>query len=87
MNCNAKTMLKVAAALGAPLALAYFALPGAQAFIVASAPILLALICPVSMLIMMFVMKDVNGRKTDGKTGSANPEPPTGAHGVGIDKA
>lgn len=57
MNCNFKTMIKVAAGLGLILAAAYFALPAAQAWVLASAPVLLALVCPISMLLMMFMMK------------------------------
>lgn len=68
MKCDLKTMLKTAGVLGLALAVVYFVVPAAQAFIVASAPILVALICPVSMLFMMKAMngspKD-DGRKTD----------------------
>lgn len=57
MKCNSKTMLSVALALGLAGVIAYFAFPAAQALIVASAPLLLALICPISMLVMMWAMK------------------------------
>ena len=74
MNCDLKTMLKVAVALGLALAVAYFTLPAAQAFILTSAPILVALICPVAMLLMMLGMrgnkKDENPRPRQGKAGS-----------------
>lgn len=52
MKCNPKSMVTLAAALLAVLAVSYFAFPAAQGFIVASAPILLTLICPVMMLTM-----------------------------------
>jgi len=68
MNCDLKTMLKVAAALGVGLMVAYFALPAFQALVLASAPILVALICPVAML---FMMKGMNGNK---KVENAKPE-------------
>ncbi len=74
MKCDLKTMLKTAGVLGLALAVIYFTVPAAQAFIVASAPILVALICPVSML---FMMKAMNGSpKDDGlKTDEAKAAP------------
>lgn len=57
MKCNLKTMVTLAAALLAALAVASFAFPAGQAFILASAPILLALLCPVMMVVMMLTMR------------------------------
>jgi hypothetical protein len=57
MKCNLKTMATLAAALLAVLGVAYFAFPAVQTFIVASAPILLTLICPVMMIGMMWTMR------------------------------
>ena len=57
MHCNFKTMIRLTAGLGVILAVAYFALPEARAWLLASTPILLALVCPVAMLAMMFAMK------------------------------
>ncbi|MEO7850896.1 MAG: DUF2933 domain-containing protein [Rubrivivax sp.] len=57
MKCNLKSMATLAAALLAVLAVAYVAFPAAQAAVLASAPILLALICPISMIIMMLTMR------------------------------
>ena len=75
MKCDAKTMLKTAAGLGLALAVAYFTLPAARMLILVSAPILLALICPVAMLLMM---RNMNGsRKDDG----AKPDKTTPAPG------
>ena len=75
MKCDSKTMLKTAIGLGIALAVAYFTLPAARTFILASAPILLALICPVAMLLMM---RNINGsRKDDG----AKPDKTTPASG------
>ena len=72
MNCDLRTVIKLALGLGAALAVAYFALPAAHAFILASAPLLLALVCPIAMVLMM---KGTNGsmnveraRLGDGKT-------------------
>ena len=62
MKCDSKTMIKVAVASGLALAVAYFALPAAHAFILASAPFLIALICPVAML---FMMKSMNANRKD----------------------
>lgn len=72
MNCSFKTMAKVAAGLGLIATAAYFALPGAQAWLVASAPILLALVCPISMLLMMFMMK---GKGSAGASKAERPHP------------
>ncbi len=56
MKCNTNTMLKTAAGLAVMAGVVYLAVPTAQAFVLASAPILIALICPISMLIMMKMM-------------------------------
>ena len=79
MKCDAKTMLKTATGLGLALAVAYFTLPAARTLILASAPILLALICPVAMLLMM---RNMNGSKKDdgAKPDKTTPSPgPLGA--------
>ncbi len=65
MNCSLKTMVKLAAGLGAILAVVYFTVPAAQALVLASAPILLSLICPVVMLVMMFTMRGNTGVAAD----------------------
>ncbi|ABE45407.1 DUF2933 domain-containing protein [Polaromonas sp. JS666] len=62
MKCDSKMMVKMALGLGVGLAVAYFALPAAQVLILASAPFLAALICPVA---MFFMMKGMNGDKKD----------------------
>ncbi|TBR72410.1 MAG: DUF2933 domain-containing protein [Burkholderiaceae bacterium] len=68
MKCDSKMMVKMAVGLGVGLAVAYFALPAAHAFILASAPFLVALICPAAML---FMMKSMNDNKKDE---SASPD-------------
>lgn len=65
MKCNLKTMAALAAALLAILAVAYSAFPAAQAFILASAPLLVALICPVVMAVTMLTMRG-HGRGATG---------------------
>ncbi len=57
MHCNVKQMIKLGAGMVVALALAYVTLPGAQAFVIASAPILLALICPLTMVVAMIAMR------------------------------
>lgn len=74
MHCNARTMIKIAAVLGGILAVAYLALPDARELVAASAPVLLALICPISMVIMMLTM-----RKSGGAESSAPAKPPQGS--------
>lgn len=66
MNCSTNTMLKVATGLGAILGVAYFAFPAAQTMLIASAPYLLLLICPISMGVMMLMMKGTGERKSNG---------------------
>lgn len=68
MNCNTNTMIKVAAGLGVALGVAYFAFPAAQILILAYAPLLLALICPLSMVAMMLMMKGPGGGKRNETT-------------------
>lgn len=62
-------MIKVAGVLGGLLSVAYLVFPEARELVAASAPILLSLICPVSMIIMMLMM-----RKTSGTQPSAPAE-------------
>lgn len=74
MHCNARTMIKIAAALGGTLAVAYVALPEAREFVAASAPVLLALICPISMVAMILMMRNPGSAET-----TASAEPPNAA--------
>lgn len=53
MKCDTKTMVKTAIGLGLLGVIAYFALPQFRGFIVGISPFLLALACPLSMIIMM----------------------------------
>jgi len=55
-----KTMAKAIAAVVVMAIIAYVALPGAREFVIAFTPILLALICPVMMLGMMWMMRGNN---------------------------
>lgn len=63
MKCT-NTMLKTAAAMAVVAGVVYFTVPGAQALVLASAPILIALICPISML---FMMKMMNSKSTEAR--------------------
>lgn len=74
MKCDSKMMLKTAAGLGIALAVAYFTLPAAQALILASAPVLLVLICPVTMLLMMRSMQ-VSKKDDEAKPDKTTPSP------------
>lgn len=53
MNCNRKTLINLALFVGAALVAAYFALPQFHTLILGMVPIMLALLCPLSMLFMM----------------------------------
>lgn len=90
MHCSFKTMIKFAAGIGVVLAVAYFALPDARAWLLASAPVLLALVCPLSMGVMMFMMKGKDSNATDSKnqcTKSGDPAPNADARDATPEKA
>ena len=86
MNCQPKTMLKTAVALGAAVAIAYVALPDARAFLLASTPILLALICPLTMVVMMIMMKGGSSCKNE-VTSAASSTAPASTSDVAVNKA
>lgn len=67
IHCNARTMVKVALALGGIVAAAAVALPQARELLLAAAPLLLALVCPISMIAMALMMR-------------RSPEQPRAAH-------
>ena len=71
MKCDTKTMLKVGAGIGAVLVIAYFSLPAFRTWIVGSAPVLLSLVCPLSML---FMMKGMNSCSKESDTQARKPE-------------
>jgi hypothetical protein len=73
MKCNLKSMLVTAFALAFTAATAYFLFPGAKAFILAGAPLLLLLVCPVAMLLMM---KSMSGDQSKQVIGAAEQTPP-----------
>ena len=77
MKCDTKTMVRTGIGIGAVLVVAYFALPAFRAWIVASAPILLSLICPLSMLFMMKGMNACN-KEPDVKAGKPEALPAAG---------
>lgn len=56
MKCNFKTMLSVGLVMAFGAAFAYVAFADARVAIVASLPVLAALLCPISMLVMMKFM-------------------------------
>ncbi|MFL9875952.1 DUF2933 domain-containing protein [Paraburkholderia megapolitana] len=57
MKCNMKFLLKIAGALAAVVALAYWALPGYHAEILALMPLSVVVLCPLSMMMMMWAMQ------------------------------
>ncbi len=75
MKCDTKTMIKVGLGLGVLLALAYFTLPAAHAFILASGPFLLVLLCPLSMIFMMKSMNSCH-KENDKNTGEDKAHAP-----------
>lgn len=78
MKCS-KTMLYVAGALAAAAAGAYFALPEVRSWLAASLPLLVALVCPISMLVMM--------RSMHGGATAREAVPAAGPRAVGSEPA
>lgn len=74
MTCNKSAMLKAILALGILSLVLYATLPGLRAWIISALPILLILVCPLSMLACMFGMRHASdsGQKCASKT-----EPPS----------
>lgn len=73
MKCDTKTMIKTAIGMGLLGVIGYFALPQFRSFIVGISPFLLALACPLSMIIMM---KGMNShQKEQEKKQDLNSEP------------
>lgn len=71
MKCDTRMMIKTGIGIATVLAIAYFTLPAARALVTASAPILLALICPLSMIFMMKGMSSCNKQQEEK---AENPE-------------
>lgn len=84
MKCDSKMLVKMAVWLGLGLAVAYFAIPAAHAFILTSAPFLVALICPVAML---FMMKGMNGNQKNESAKPGENKAESGGRDVDPDKA
>lgn len=76
MKCDLKAMLKAALGIGVVTAVSYAALPAARVWIVASAPFLFFLICPMMMFFMMKGMQSCDkGQKGEKDQADTSPEP------------
>ena len=77
MKCNLKTMLRIAAPLMAVLAIGYWAVPGYRAAILGLIPFATALLCPISMFIMMWFMhrREEPHNRSDAPATSDSPLP------------
>jgi len=62
MNCSMKTMLKVGAGMLLVVGTAYLLFPGFRETIIALSPVLLFLLCPLSMFFCMKMMQGQNGQ-------------------------
>lgn len=62
--CSMKTLIKIALGMGLLLIVGYVIFPQSHAWIVAVAPYLLFLACP---LAMVFMMKSMNSQQEKGK--------------------
>lgn len=78
MKSDSKMMVKIAVGLGVGLAVAYFALPAAQTFILISAPFLLAI---------FFVMKGIADNKKDESAKPGESKAESGVRNADQDKA
>lgn len=78
MKSDSKMMVKIAVGLGVGLAVAYFALPAAQTFILISAPFLLAI---------FFVMKGIADNKKDESAKPDESKTESGVRNADQDKA
>jgi hypothetical protein len=73
MMCSMKTMLKVGLGMLLITGLAYLALPEFRTWIVAASPTLLFLICPISMVVCMMMMRGQSSQSC-GKPASDNKD-------------
>lgn len=77
MTCNKSTMLKAAMALGILSLALYAALPGFRALITSVSPILLSLLCPLSMVFCMrHGMRQAETPEQGCKSNTAHPPKP-----------
>lgn len=67
MTCNKSTMLKLALGMAALFLVIYAALPGFRTWLLSIAPLLLPLLCPLSML---FCMKGMSKKPQETAAGS-----------------
>ncbi|MBI3146335.1 MAG: DUF2933 domain-containing protein [Pseudogulbenkiania sp.] len=70
MTCNKSTMLKLALGMAAIFLVTYAALPGFRTWLLSIAPLLLPLLCPLSML---FCMKGMSKKPQEPAAGPAEP--------------
>lgn len=73
MKCDMKTILKATAVLGLLLGIVYLTVPTSHTFILANAPVLVALICPVAMLFRMAAMNKTGSSKDGEPTAPPHP--------------
>lgn len=62
MMCSMKTMLRVGLGMLLITGLAYLALPEFRTWIIAASPTLIFLICPISMIFCMMMMRGKDGQ-------------------------
>lgn len=70
MACNKSTMLKLALGMAALFLVTYAALPAFRTWLLSIAPLLLPLLCPLSML---FCMKGMSKKPQESATGTGEP--------------
>lgn len=70
MTCNKSTMLKLALGMTALFLVIYAALPGFRTWLLSIAPLLLPLLCPLSML---FCMKGMSKKPQESAAATGEP--------------
>tara|TARA_R110001599_G_scaffold64023_1_gene178327 strand:- start:28139 stop:28387 length:249 start_codon:yes stop_codon:yes gene_type:complete len=70
MQCNKKMMIRMGIGIAVMLAIAYIFFPNMRTLVIASAPLLISLICPLAMIFMMKGMSTC-----DKKQSNAEAEP------------
>ena len=85
MTCNKSTMLKLALGMTAIFLVTYAALPGFRTWLLSIAPLLLPLLCPLSMLFCMKGMskKSQEAAAAPGETNTLSASPAVAVANIG----
>lgn len=65
MKCNKKMMIRMGVGIAVMLAITYIFFPNMRTLAIASAPLLISLICPLAMIFMMKGMSTCNNKQSN----------------------